>query len=108
MFDPETKFFDSGKSKTVIKVSVNHSGRKPEGQQYPNSDVYESEVWGQRGELAANKLRKGDSVFVTGRLEVTKGNEGKFYLNVRNAEWAFVGGKPAEREAVPELDEIGF
>lgn len=90
--DPETKFFDGGKSKTTMRVAVNHQGRKPEGQQYPNSDIYYVEIWGNRGETAANKLSKGDSVFFTGRLEVTS-KDGKYYLNVRNAEWSFTGGK---------------
>lgn len=91
--DPDTKFFDGGKSKTTLRVAVNHSGRKPEGQQYPSSDIYYVEAWGQRGETAANKLSKGDSVFFTGRLETSKGKEGAVFLVVKFAEWSFTGGK---------------
>lgn len=90
--DPETKFFDSGRSKTTLRVAVNHQGKKPEGQQYPDSDIYYAEVWGPRGETAANKLTKGESVWITGRLETSKGKDDRF-LNVKNAEWDFVGGK---------------
>lgn len=107
MFDPETKFQESGNSKTGLKVSVNHGGRKPEGQQYPTSDIYSCEVWGKRGETAANFLKKNDRVFVTGRLEVNE-HQGKTYLNVRDAEWAFTGSKRAEGEGVPSPDELPF
>lgn len=91
--DPETKFLDSGKSKTTLKVAVNHAGRKPEGQQYPNSDVYAAEIWGARGETACQYFKKGDHVFVTGRLEVTKGRDNGYFLNVRFAEWSFCGSR---------------
>lgn len=105
MFDPETKFPENGgNSKTGFKVSVNHGGKKPDGQQYPSSDVYSVECWGRRGETAANYLKKGDSVFVTGRLEVNS-HEGKTYLNVRNGEWAFSGNR---RQEANDADEIAF
>jgi single-stranded DNA-binding protein len=96
--DPDTKFFDGGKSKTTLRVAINHSGKKPEGQQYPNSDIYYVEVWGPKGEAAANKLSKGDSVFFTGRLETSKGKEGGTFLTVKFAEWSFTGGAPRPKQ----------
>lgn len=95
--DPETKFLNGEMSKTIITVRVYHRGKKPDGQQYPDSDIYSAEVWGPSGEAAANHLRKGELVFVTGRLEVTKGDKGS-WLNVRNANWDFTGSKRPDDE----------
>lgn len=104
--DPDTKFFDGGKSKTTLRVAVNHSGKKPEGQQYPNSDIYYVEVWGAKGEAAANLLGKGDSVFFTGRLETGKGKEGGVFLVVKFAEWSFTGGAKPRQES--NYEEGGY
>ncbi|MNK58677.1 hypothetical protein D3C87_777680 [compost metagenome] len=102
--DPDFKSVGSnGSTKTTMRVAVNHSGRKPEGQQYPNSDIYYVEVWGAKGEAAANKLSKGDSVFFTGRLETSKGKEGGVFLTVRFAEWSFTGGA-----AKPRQEDSGY
>lgn len=101
--DPETKFLDGGKSKTTLSVSVNHQGRKPEGQQYPNSDIYSAEIWGPSGEAAANHLKKGNNVFITGRLECTKGEKGD-WKNVKDAKWEFAESRRQEQGD----DEGGF
>lgn len=106
--DPDSKFFDSGKSRTTLRVAVNHSGKKPEGQQYPNSDVYYVEVWGPRGETAANKLSKGESVWFTGRLETSKGKEGATFLTVKFAEWEFVGGASRPKQESEPQGEEGY
>lgn len=95
--DPEQREVGST-TKTQLKVSVNHGGKKPEGQQYPDSDVYTCEVWGPRGENACRLLTKGDPVFVTGRLEHVKGEKGG-WLTIRNADWSFTGNKRAEEAA---------
>lgn len=86
--------------KAVLTVAVDHQ-RKKEGQQYPDSDVYTVEVWGNRGEAAVNMLQKLDRVFFTGRLETSKGQDGRTFLNVRNAEWSFTGPKAKTAEPIP-------
>lgn len=114
--DPELRTTPSAKIVAKLAVAVDHQFKK-EGQQYPDSDVYYAEVWGNRGEAAVNMLRKGDRVFFTGRLETSKGQEGRTFLNVRNAEWSFTQAKSqrteepptgAAMEIAPDLETLPF
>ncbi len=107
--DPEFKSVGSnGATKTTMRVAVNHGGKKPEGQQYPSSDIYYVEVWGAQGEVAANKFAKGDSVFFSGTLETSKGKDGGVFLNVRNAEWSFTGSKSEAKQEQGGHDDGDF
>lgn len=104
--DPELR--TAGQSlKASLTVAVDHQ-RKKEGQQYKDSDVYSVEVWGARGESAVNMLNKLDTVFFTGRLETSKGSDGRTFLNVRNAEWSFTGSKRQNEPAPQVAEEIPF
>lgn len=102
--DPELRTTPAGKLITKMAVAVDHQMKK-DGQQYRDSDIYSIDIWGNRGETAVNMLRKGDRVFFTGRLETSKSQDGKTFLNVRNAEWSFTGGK---RQDEPEPVEVCF
>jgi single-stranded DNA-binding protein len=104
--DPDFKSVgNNGATKTTLRVAVDHQGPKPDGAQYKPSDVYYVEIWGKRGEAATNSLSKGERVFFTGRLETSKGKDGGVFLNVRNAEWSFTGGKA---ESKPQEQEGGY
>jgi len=63
--EPQLKLFDSG------KVVVNFAGGINEGKDkdgnYINNAI-DVEIWGKSAEIVYDKLKKGDSLFVTGNI----------------------------------------
>lgn len=88
----------------MVPVSVNRPYKKKEAQ-YPESDVFRVEVWGNRGESLCNHVTKGSHIWATGRLEMRKIEGGGCYVDVRDGDWGFAGAKPAgsamDEEASP-------
>jgi len=63
--EPQLKYFESG------NVVVNFAGGIAEGKDkdgnYINNAI-DVEIWGKSAEIVCDKLKKGDSVFVTGNI----------------------------------------
>ena len=67
--DPEMRYTPDGKP--VTNFSVAHGKSKPDGQGGwidEGTNWYRIAVWGERAERAAENIKKGDRVLVTGRL----------------------------------------
>lgn len=90
--DPELKTVGDRVVATV-PVSVNRPYKRKDAP-YPESDVFRVDVWGARGESLVNHVSKGDHLWVTGRVEMRKAEGSGFYVDVRDGEWSFVGGRP--------------
>ena len=59
--DPELRWFDSGKAKAQFTLAVRTGKDKP-------ADWFEIQAWGQTAERAAELLKKGSRVVVSGSL----------------------------------------
>ncbi len=68
--DPEMRYTPSGRQVTEFSVAVSHRGRDPQSNEWVDqgTDWYRVTIWGDRGERAAESLRKGHRVFVDGRF----------------------------------------
>jgi single-strand DNA-binding protein len=68
--DPEMRYTPSGRPVTEFSVAVSHRGRDPQSGDWVDqgTDWYRVTIWGERGERAAEQLRKGMRVFVEGRF----------------------------------------
>ena len=68
--DPEMRYTPSGRPVTEFSVAVGYSKRDPNTNQWvdESTDWYRVTIWGDRGERAAEQLRKGMRVFVEGRF----------------------------------------
>lgn len=89
--DPETKTVGSG-SVTKLVICCNHKDKTGEIATWLNADI-----WGKSGEAAATYLKKGSAVQVNGEFVArpykdSNGNE-RLSLDIKNASFAFVGGK---------------
>jgi single-stranded DNA-binding protein len=86
--DPQLKSFESG------NVVVNFAGGIAEGKDkdgnYINNAI-DVEIWGKSAEIVYDKLKKGDSLFVTG--------------NIRRNEWA-TRMTPELEQACSEYPEV--
>ncbi len=68
--DPEMRYTPSGRPVTEFSVAVSHRGKDPQSGDWVDqgTDWYRITIWGDRGERAAEQLRKGNRVFVEGRF----------------------------------------
>lgn len=102
---PELKQVGEYKVASVaLSVNRNNGKKTPEG--YPESDLFNVEVWGKRGESLGQYAEKGATIGVVGRIEFRK-HEDKTFHTVKADNWNFVGPKQSQGAGSGE-DEIGF
>ena len=69
--DPELRFTPQGKAVLSIRLAFNDSRYNEETRQWENSKTFyvDATAWEQTAERLADQIRKGDQVYVSGRLE---------------------------------------
>jgi single-strand DNA-binding protein len=64
--DPDVKYFESGKVKAKLSLAVNRQSKNKE------TDWFELEIWGKTAEVAANYVRKGSLIGISGSLKIDR------------------------------------
>ena len=69
--EPEMRFTQQGKAVLSIRLAFNDSRYNEETRQWENSKTFyvDATAWEQTAERLADQIRKGDQVYVSGRLE---------------------------------------
>ena len=67
--DPEMRYTPSGQAVTQFTVAVNRNYKDQQGERQEETEWFRVVVWGQQAEFAAEYLRKGDKVYVEGRIQ---------------------------------------
>jgi len=67
--DPEIKYFDSGKAKTILSMAVNR-GKDQTGTEI--TDWFRVELWDRSAEVAAEYVKKGNLIGIVGSLSVNR------------------------------------
>jgi len=67
--DPELRATKNGTSVCNLGIAVNRSRKQDDGSYQDDVSFFDITVWGNYGELVARKLKKGDPISLTGRLE---------------------------------------
>ncbi len=67
--DPETKYLPSGQALTNLGLAVNRRFQDKNGEWRDDTMFIDVETWGKTAERCAETLRKGQPVFVEGRLK---------------------------------------
>lgn len=67
--DPETKYLPSGQALTNLGLAVNRRFQDKSGEWRDDTMFIDVETWGKTAERCAETLRKGQPVFVEGRLK---------------------------------------
>jgi single-strand DNA-binding protein len=68
--DPELRYTPNGRPVANFTVAVNQSQKNQQtGEWIESTNWFRVDVWGDRGERAAENLRKGTRVFVDGRFK---------------------------------------
>ena len=102
--DPEIRYTQSGKGVANISVAVNRRFNKDE------TDFFDCTAWGKTAEIAAEYLRKGSQVGITGslrqeRFEVDGQKRSKVVITIDQLD--FIGSKDhkGSNEEVGEKEE---
>jgi single-strand DNA-binding protein len=66
--DPETRNTSTGTSVTNFSLAVNNKWRGKDGAEHEDTGFFDCVAWAKGGEIIAQYLRKGNPLFVTGRL----------------------------------------
>lgn len=69
--DPELRFTNNGKAVLSVRLAFNDSRYNEETRQWENSRTFfvDATAWEQTAERLADQIKKGDQVYVSGRLE---------------------------------------
>ena len=67
--DPEMRYTPSGQAVTQFTVAVNRNFKGQNGEWQEETEWFRVVVWGQQAERAAEYLRKGNKVYIEGRLQ---------------------------------------
>jgi single-strand DNA-binding protein len=67
--DPEMRYTPSGQAVTQFTVAVNRNYKNQQGERVEETEWFRIVAWGQQAEFAAEYLRKGNKVFIEGRLQ---------------------------------------
>lgn len=67
--EPETKYLPSGMALTNISIAVNRRYQDKSGEWRDDTAFIDVEVWGKAAERIAETTRKGQPVYVEGRLK---------------------------------------
>jgi single-strand DNA-binding protein len=122
--DPELRYTPSGRPVATFSVAVNQSTKNSQtGEWVEATDWFRVSVWGDRGERAAESLRKGSRVFIDGRFRTREyeTNDGRKGLSLditadtvmgldrrETTEGSFSGAPAAAGAAAPSGGGSGF
>lgn len=67
--DPELKYTPSGAAVTNFNIATNRVWKDQDGNQIKKTDWHRIVVWRKSAEFAGNYLKKGNLVYIEGRLE---------------------------------------
>lgn len=90
--DPDFRITESCKALTTFTIAVNRNYKDKEDQWQQTTTFVPISVWNNLAELAADQLKKGSAVFITGRLnswscESEKGKKTILEIVVRNIQF---------------------
>jgi single-strand DNA-binding protein len=105
---PDMRYTPSGKAVTTFSVAVNE--RWGDSEEQKHTEWFNCEAWGRTAEILNQYLKKGSSVYISGRQQTDKWeNEGSTHYKVKLVikEFLFLGdpngnGEPVEAEPASE------
>jgi single-strand DNA-binding protein len=95
--DPEMRYLDGGAAVVRFNVATTEKYTNRNGEKVEQTEWFRVEFWNDQAKLAEQYLKKGNPVYVEGRLrtETWTDKEGKerFSLSVRGSVLQFLGGR---------------
>ena len=113
--DPEMRYTPSGRPVTTFSVATSRSWHSADGERHEETEWFNVVAWGSLAEICNQYLRKGQQVYIEGRLQTrrwedTEGNK-HFTTELVSKEMIMLGerreisstdvSKPSEEEEFP-------
>jgi len=102
--DPEMRYIPSGKPVTSFSVATTRSWTNSEGDRREETEWFNVVAWGNLAEICKQHLRRGQQVYVEGRLQTRswEDHEGKkrFRTELVANEMILLGGRRSVSEAI--------
>ena len=102
--DPEMRYIPSGKPVTSFSVATTRSWTNSEGDRREETEWFNVVAWGNLAEICKQHLRRGQQVYVEGRLQTRswEDHEGKkrFRTELVANEMILLGGRRGVSEAI--------
>ncbi len=107
--DPEMRYTPAGRPVTSFSVATTRGWTNANGERKEETEWFNVVAWGNLAEICKQRLRKGQQVYIEGRLQ-TRGWEdadGKkhFRTELVAQEMIILGGRPQPVEEQPGLEE---
>ncbi|GAB3962657.1 hypothetical protein GCM10028805_64220 [Spirosoma harenae] len=103
--DPEVRYLDGGAVVATFNVATTEKYTNRNGEKVEQTEWFRIELWNEQAKVAEKYLKKGNSVYVEGRLrtELWTDKEGKerTSLRVRANTMQLLGSPNSDREDVP-------
>ena len=94
--DPEIRYTPSGAAVCNFGMAINRQWKTPDGESRKETCFVDCQMWGRRGEVIAEYLRKGSPIFVEGHLrfeEWERDGQRRSRLRVNVDNFEFLGGR---------------
>lgn len=112
--DPEMRYTPSGRPVTAFSLAVDRTWASAEGERHEETDWFNIVAWGELAETCNRYLRKGDRIYIEGRLKARswEGKDGQKHelTEVIAGELIMLGGsaRPGAGDVNMPGDEIPF
>lgn len=94
--DPTLKVIDANRKVAEFSLAVNET-QVSNGQRFEKTEWYRISVWNQRADTIVNYVKKGNSIYVEGKLTVRtytdKEGKERYSLEVLASDFTFLGSK---------------
>lgn len=98
--DPEVRAIDSGRKVANFSLATTESYRDKNGERVDQTEWHNIVLWGALAEIAEKYLRKGNQVYVEGRIRTRsyEDKEGvtKYITEVVGSNMTMLGGRPSD------------
>jgi single-strand DNA-binding protein len=110
--DPEMRYTPSGKPVTTFSVATSRTWHSADGERHEETEWFNVVAWGSLAEVCNQHLKKGQQVYVEGRLQTRRWEDGDgnkhFTTEVVAQEMTMLGSRKDnfEHDVMRESDEI--
>ena len=113
--DPEMRYTPSGRPVTTFSVATSRSWHSADGERHEETEWFNVVAWGSLAEICNQHLRKGQQVYVEGRLQTrrwedSEGNKhyttelvAKEMIMLGQKRDTYVAEEPADEEGPEDL-----
>ena len=107
--DPEMRYTPSGKPVTSFSVATGRSWTNSEGERREETEWFNVVAWGNLAEICKQYIRKGQQVYVEGRLQTRSWEDQerrkRFRTELVANEMILLGGHQGASEAIESADK---